>query len=243
MTLILAMFTFGTVRYVRWSGQATNKQIGVTYPRPILSTTLLIAAGTLAYIAVMVGTGRWTADILEHFSIVRRPGSDFGTQDTAHVEAAVAWSIHAGIGEEIQLFAVPITLMARFKQRLGRWHPFVVLLVLEVLRISIHLYYGWGALQVLPWIAAAYLLYRVIGLVWPFIIGHAIFDILVIVSNMNGSLAESFNRALTMTVWIGAVALGLILITALIGRVRRSQRTEPAPGRPEHTPAIATHVR
>jgi hypothetical protein len=83
----------------------------------------------------------------------------------------------------------------------------------------------------------------VIGLVWPFIIGHAIFDILVIVSNMNGSLAESFNRALTMTVWIGAVALGLILITALIGRVRRSQRTEPAPGRPEHTPAIATHVR
>jgi hypothetical protein len=228
--VLLALFAAGTVGYLRWSGQMTSTQVGVTYPRPILLTTLLIGAGALAYIAVVFYSATWTSVLLQHLSISPRPVLDQGAQDTEHVTAAVAWSIHAGICEEIQLFAVPIALMARFQRRLGRCHPLVVLIVLEVLRLGLHLYYGWGALFIVPWIAAAYLLYRIVGLVWPFIIGHAVYDILVMVTNMNGSAAASFNRALTMTAQFGAVALGLILAAWVIGRVRQSQRAEPALG-------------
>jgi hypothetical protein len=53
-------------------------------------------------------------------------------------------SIGAGIGEEVLLLAIPFALATR-----AGWKPWAILAPLVGLRLSIHLYYGAGALFVL----------------------------------------------------------------------------------------------
>ena len=46
------------------------------------------------------------------------------------------------------------------------------------MRLGIHLYLGWYALFVIPWLVGAMLLWRCCPSVWPFVVGHGIYDVI-----------------------------------------------------------------
>ncbi len=84
---------------------------------------------------------------------------------------AIATSVSAGVVEEIVVLGF---LVRRLEQRGLR--PAAVLAVAVLVRISYHLYYGWGVLPILAWALASvlvYLRYRRLG---PFIVVHAFWD-------------------------------------------------------------------
>ena len=80
----------------------------------------------------------------------------------------------AGVVEEPVLLALPMAL-----GWCARWPWPVTLAVMIALRISFHVYYGWISLFVAPWIAATFVLYRWCPVLWPFVLGHGSFDVLV----------------------------------------------------------------
>ena len=47
----------------------------------------------------------------------------------------------------------------------------------SLVRISYHLYYGWGVLPILAWALASVLVYRRYRRLWPFIVVHALWDL------------------------------------------------------------------
>ena len=58
-------------------------------------------------------------------------------------------SVAAGIREEVLLFAIPIALA-----RLSGWSTPATIALVTVLRLAVHIYYGWGSAFVVLWIPA-----------------------------------------------------------------------------------------
>jgi membrane protease YdiL (CAAX protease family) len=86
--------------------------------------------------------------------------------------AAIVMAVTAGVVEEIVVLGF---LVRRLEQ--GGHSPAVVVTVAVVVRISYHLYYGWGVLPILAWALASVLVYRRYRRLGPFIVVHLLWDI------------------------------------------------------------------
>ncbi|NQE92969.1 type II CAAX prenyl endopeptidase Rce1 family protein [Nocardia terpenica] len=85
----------------------------------------------------------------------------------------VQGSVRAGWVEETVLLALPMAIASRL-----RWPWWAQLIVLVVLRLPFHLYYGPGALAaVLAWVALLRFAYARTVLVWPFMAAHILYDL------------------------------------------------------------------
>jgi hypothetical protein len=117
-------------------------------------------------------------------------------------------SVHAaiaGLVEEPVLLALPIALGRRC-----RWPWPVTLAAMIAMRISFHVYYGWDCLFVVPWIVGAFALYRWCSLLWPFVLGHGVFDVVQTMQSYGGP---------TATVIAQAGLIAAVLIAAAAGAV------------------------
>jgi len=128
------------------------------------------------------------------FVVVRLVGSLLGYEpgfpsadhpSTEYIAASVASSAAAGPREEIFLLALPVLLL-RCAHR--GWTEIVV--VLAVLRISFHIYYGIAVIGLLPWAVTAVFLFRYTQSVWPLIAAHSLWDLAASALTFGGDLGE-----------------------------------------------------
>ena len=84
----------------------------------------------------------------------------------------VATAVSAGVVEEI----VVLGFLVRRLEQLGL-RPALVVAVAVLVRISYHLYYGWGVLPILAWALASVLMYRRYRRLGPFIVVHTLWDL------------------------------------------------------------------
>lgn len=79
--------------------------------------------------------------------------------------------ITAGIVEEVVVLGF---LVHRLEQR--GWNARWIVLAAVAVRVSYHLYYGWGAIPIALWAAATVFMYRRVRRLMPFILCHIIWD-------------------------------------------------------------------
>jgi len=196
-------------------------------------------SGTILYIAVIVIAMHIRTIFAATTSLQGIPApSERAVVDGAYLVSDGFQSVTAGLWEEICLFAVPIALLSMRKRSgvgadqapevLWRWGPVrwtLILITVLVLRSGIHLYYGWGGVFVVPWMIGAVLLYRALRSIWPLVIGHIIYDILVDLRNRLPVL----NDVIAVGLW-GFVVAGVLIVVLSI--IRRRQRVRALPGSP-----------
>lgn len=105
--------------------------------------------------------------------------------DTASFSLAmdVGHSVISGaVGEELIVLAAPIVVMRRVLPGVFARRGFVIIVVaaLVVLRLSYHLYQGAWALTHVPWAIGAIVLYLIFGRIWPQIVAHAVYDVVLV---------------------------------------------------------------
>lgn len=154
-------------------------------------------AATVVYVAVLAGAAWVTVRGLD-LAGVGAPAAGAGV--TAQLGAELFHGATAGLVEEFVLLAVPLALA----RRCG-WSTPATIAVLVVTRLGIHLYLGWHALFVIPWLAAAVLLWRRCPSVWPFVVGHGVYDViqLLVPSYVDGATAFALLLAvLAAATWV-----------------------------------------
>lgn len=130
-------------------------------------------------------------------SLLRLPQRDFPgpPMPSGHFPyEALASGLAAGWCEELAVLAIPMGVaIAR------GWGAPRIIALLVALRLAFHLYYGWSAGFVLLWIPAAYVLYKWVGSIWPFIAAHSAFDCIIYLENYRPSVSH-------LGVFVGAAA-------------------------------------
>lgn len=81
-------------------------------------------------------------------------------------------ALTAGVVEEIVVLGF---LVRRLEQH--GLKPAAVVAIGVLVRISYHVYYGWGVLPILAWALASVLMYQRYRRLWPFIAVHALWDV------------------------------------------------------------------
>lgn len=154
------------VYLLRISGEGGTCVIGLDRSDPRQDLALLLPVFLLCFLLPQFGVsyllqvGHVSAivparqSLPEYFSIV-----------------AIATAVAAGVVEEIVVLGF---LVRRLEQRGLR--PAAVLVVAVLVRISYHVYYGWGVLPILAWAMASVLVYRRYRRLGPFIVVHAFWD-------------------------------------------------------------------
>jgi hypothetical protein len=128
------------------------------------------ASTTLMYLATLTAASILTDSLLELLGV----RADSPTAPTARLPASIVDNAWSGLLEEPILLGLTIGLAMRL-----RWRWWAVLPLMIVMRGAFHIYYGPGALFVIPWMCGAYLLYRRCPLLWPFVLAHGAYDVLV----------------------------------------------------------------
>jgi Type II CAAX prenyl endopeptidase Rce1-like len=129
----------------------------------------------------------------------------------------VYWSVHAGICEEIVVIALAYRALEYLPPWRGRGFAATgaATVILVLLRLSYHVYYGIGVLAFIPMAWLTVRLYRRTRLVVPLIVGHISYDLL--------GLAHTFGgRILFLLVLAGIALLYLGVI-----EWRRQHASEP----------------
>ena len=180
--------------------------LGIRRPRGRQARDVALATPT--YVLLLLGSAFGVTVLLQALGITGREGYSGGDGGWAVFVSGLLVSITAGFTEELQLFAIPLTLLYWGRHRLGRAFVPVTILLLELLRLSIHVYYGWGMLFVVPWIVGAYFLWRRVRSVWPFVLGHALYDAVLFGLQSKGAYAA-----------VSVVLLILIFIAGIVGIV------------------------
>lgn len=129
---------------------------------------------------------------------------------TEYIAASVASSAAAGFREEVFLLGLPV-LVLRCARR--GWTEIVV--VLAVLRISFHIYYGAAVIGLLPWAVAAVFLFRYTQSVWPLIAAHSLWDLAASAIGFGGDLGE------LAVLWIVLAIVGSAWL--LLGKASRER--------------------
>jgi hypothetical protein len=159
-------------------------------------------AAAAAYVAVLAAS-IWVTITLSDVLGIRGSGvsavSGRSPAEVFHVAVS-------GLTEEPVLLALPIALAARV-----RWPWWTVYLLLAAMRISFHVYYGWLALFMLPWMAAALLLWRWCPLLWPFVLGHGLFDLLQYLQRAGDTRVATTPSAVSIGLYVVG---GLVIIVA-----------------------------
>ncbi len=88
-----------------------------------------------------------------------------------HLIYEIPQSISAGIVEELVVVALLVTVLEQARTKV--WVIYVVGLTL---RLSYHVYYGWGVIVFLLWAATAIWLFRRTRRITPLIVAHMVYD-------------------------------------------------------------------
>jgi hypothetical protein len=178
------------------------------------------AAGTaLMYLATLTAASILTDRLLAMLGVQ----ADSPTALTDRLPAAVVNDAWAGLLEEPILLGLTIGLAMRL-----RWRWWAVLPLVIVMRGAFHVYYGPGALFVIPWMCGAYLLYRRCPLLWPFVLAHSAYDVLVTLTDNAPHAASVTATVIQDTLAILGTLIALrIALTHL--RTRGLGRGKPEP--------------
>jgi membrane protease YdiL (CAAX protease family) len=130
--------------------------------------------------------------------------SDPAPPQAIYLIPLVLTSVAAGVVEEIVVLGF---FTHRLEQRGWSGLPLVALLV--ALRLSYHLYYGIGALTLLPWAVLSVIMYRRRRRLLPFIVAHVLWDTL--------SFSESYLHGAGFALLLLGTAI-LLLVLFLAGR-------------------------
>ena len=110
-------------------------------------------------------------------------------------------AVTAGVVEEI----VVLGFLVRRLEQLGL-KPVAVVAIAVLVRISYHVYYGWGVLPILAWAVASVLMYQRFRRLWPFIVVHALWDLGLILVPFFGAGIVGFETLLlapsTFAFWL-----------------------------------------
>lgn len=102
----------------------------------------------------------------------------------------------AGFLEEIFLLALPVLLLRSARRGWGE-----IVVVLAVLRLSFHIYYGVPAVGLLLWAVLAVFFFRYTQAVWPLVLSHSMLDLCQGAARFGGDAG-----ALVWFVWVLVVA-------------------------------------
>ena len=183
------------------------------------------AAGTALMYLATITSASILGDALVHLIGVEK---DAATAPTDRLAAALADNAWAGLLEEPILLGLTLGLALRL-----RWRWQLVLPVMIVMRLAFHVYYGpvAAALFVVPWMCGAYLLYARCPLLWPFVLAHGTYDVLVTL-NDNASHAA----AAAATVILDTLAI-LGVLVAIYAAARHLRTHRLGRGEPDPSPA------
>lgn len=81
----------------------------------------------------------------------------------------------------------------------------------------VHVYLGWDCLFVVPWIIGAFALYRWCSLLWPFVLGHGLFDLLQTWQTYSGHATAFTAEGVLIAVTITAMSLAGVLVCRRAG--------------------------
>ena len=149
------------------SGEGGGRAIGLDSSDARKDLALLLPVFLLCFLVPQAGVA-----VLLHAANVRGI-----TPPTQHLPGyfsivGIATALTAGVAEEIVVLGY---LVRRLEQR--GLSPAAVVTIAVLVRISYHLYYGWGVLPILAWALASVLVYRRYRRLWPFIVVHALWDL------------------------------------------------------------------
>lgn len=187
-----------------WVGmRASRRRLGLGGVDLGLRSTALTRrrapAAAVMYVGLLAGAIEVTITVLDwcgvHGSGVAAGIAGPGALPVESLHAAIA-----GVIEEPVLLALPVAL-----GRACRWPWPVTLTVMIALRVGFHIYLGWDCVFVLPWIVAAFVLYRWCSLLWPFVIGHGLFDLLQTLQTY-GNHATALTAQYLLIAAVGAAA-------------------------------------
>ncbi|MDP9240738.1 MAG: CPBP family intramembrane metalloprotease [Actinomycetota bacterium] len=136
-------------------------------------------------------------------------GVSFGQLAAVGIPAAIS----AGFAEEI----VVLGFAYRMLERAGLSDR-AILVILVALRMSYHVYYGVGALILLPWAFLSVVYYRRYRRLWPLIIGHTLWDIFAILT-ATSTAAQLF----------GLLFAGLLVVAGAVVAIIRWRRVRRRP--------------
>ncbi len=169
-------------------------------------------AAAVMYVGLLAAAIEVTITALDWCG-VSGSGVDAGvTRSPGALPVETVHSAIAGLVEEPVLLALPIALGRRC-----RWPWQVTLTVMIAMRISFHLYLGWDCLFVVPWIIGAFVLYRWCSLLWPFVIGHGLFDLLQTWQTYGGHAAALTAEALLIAATLAAAGIAGVLVCRRAG--------------------------
>lgn len=194
---------------IAWRGLGYGpRELGLGL-RPLAARPSLggVAAVGAAYLTM------WIAFTVMHLF----PPVPGGTSGERNLGWELLANLHSGVVEEILLLALPVAVMSRL-----RWPWQAHLAVLVVLRVPFHLYYGYGAVALgLIWMAGWLFLYRRVGIVWPFMLAHFLYN-----SAHAGYLPNGFRPLMGLAL----LALGVVAFWKLFwhSRTSRSERGSAA---------------
>ena len=171
-----------------------------------------IAGATAAYIGIALASG-WLGDRL--VAALRLPHNEYPGAGRGSVDLFLggAAGSAAALTEELVLVALAVAVVDQhWIARRPRWAGAATIGVLLVLRWLPHLYYAWGSLFVLFWVPGVYLLYRWVGSVWPLVLGHATYDLLLAAEHAYPALGPTLDRLLWAIAAFGLVAIAVSLV-------------------------------
>jgi hypothetical protein len=148
----------------------------------------------------------------------------------------IGFAVLAGAGEEVFVLALPyaalrlVRLPARWGDgEQGRVLPlWVVVSVCVVLRMSYHVYYGAGALTLLPWAVVTVLIFHRWHLLFPLILTHIAFDTVLALSH-HGVITNSEELAVIITAPAVLLAVGVQRRRTGNLNTSQAQMLDPAP--------------
>lgn len=216
--LLLVLAAILVVR--RAPGIRSWADLGLSRARPVSwrRGTVLIAAGSMAGIAVSHFSQEATQAVVRIFDplMVTFGGNPaWKVPDPSQIPSDFARLVVTSVVEEILLFAFPIALAAVF---IRRWPHKVWVRRAAIIggaafvvgvRMAGHAYWGSLVIGVVPWMAGIWLIFRICGTVWPLIVGHALFNVLVTFSYRYTSSAAS--TVFTITAYFGVAALAALI--------------------------------
>jgi len=149
------------------SGEGGGRAIGLDRSHPKQDLALLLPVFVLCFLIPEIGVS-----LLLHASHVRAIAPAAQNLPRYFSIAGIATAVSAGVVEEI----VVLGFVVRRLEQLGL-RPVAVVTVAVLVRISYHLYYGWGVLPILAWAVASVLVYRRYRRLGPFVAVHVLWDV------------------------------------------------------------------
>jgi hypothetical protein len=208
LTVALSAVAMILARYLP-SGIDSWADLGLRRAVPLgwRAGTLLTATAGLGYIAVCWITGQ-VGDALAE----RVPYPAWVIPDPGEIAADIMRSINAGPSEELLLFVLPIALGARLYRKASTTAERVVYAVLTTVfviavRVQIHAYWGFPAVlcTVIPWMLGAWMIFQLAGTIWPLVIGHAFYDVGVLILTPGARTSKASHWLSRSPCWLAPV--------------------------------------